>query len=168
MHRALKVAENCIIIFQRDRARLWHPRLTNAWLGMTQPPMILEARGEIMQTGDISYARNVLSNAETLEGVAERRYSTTEDSPEDIRKQLSNSGIRGSLGSPEWLKSVCVELWNNRRTLKIRLSLSRFIRSIQHSSHLKHAFNNAACVSLLAIPAFMPSHSPGIYLTVYI
>jgi len=161
IHRALHVAENCLLQYGRDPARLWHPKFGNIWVGMLQPTIILEARGQVAPTAGNGQPRNALSNEETQEGVAERRYSNTVDDMENVRAQLTKSSVHGKVGSPEWLWSLCSGAWNLRRVLRIRLLVSKAIRSVQHSPHLKHAFKNAACISLLAISAFMPVESSG-------
>lgn len=52
-------------------------------------------------------------------------------------------------------------IWRDRRILQIRLCASKIIRAIQHSSHLRHALKNAFGVTLLGLPAFLPTGSAG-------
>ena len=52
-------------------------------------------------------------------------------------------------------------VWDDPRVLGARVSLSHFIHSAQGSAHVKFAIKLAGGMSLLALPAFLPVHSPG-------
>lgn len=85
---------------------------------------------------------------------------------EEIRISAKSATIRKNAPltfSVRGVYSLPYRLWNLPAVLRFRSRLSRIIRSIQRSSHLRHAFKNAAGVALLSLPAFLASDSSGMF-----
>lgn len=156
---ALQVCGTIITAYESSPLRLWHPHLSWVWLGVTPSTIILDERGTFLDEDEEPETRTNLSMEETREGIAESSYVLEPET--DRRIILTKPKIRGKLFSLHRLNSIRHYLWNHPRTIRGRLALSRFARSIQHSPHLKHALKNAVGIALLGIPAFLPPDSAG-------
>ncbi|RDB24188.1 Uncharacterized protein C26F1.08c [Hypsizygus marmoreus] len=155
VRNALNATEAILALHTTSSLRLWHPRLSLAWLGVTPSTVILEERGVFVGEA-IHEPATTLSQDEALQGIAETSESLP---PRVLEKSLRKQ--QGPVFSAGWFHSVAYHVWNNSRTLRGRLVLSGYLRSVEHSPHLRHAFKNAAGISILSIPAFLPIDSPG-------
>ncbi|KAL0947218.1 hypothetical protein HGRIS_013335 [Hohenbuehelia grisea] len=157
MRHALHVSQSTIALYENSPPRLWHPRFSWAWLGLAPPNYVLEERGAIVDD-ESPQATTTLSLEETLQGISEKRYDDIEAEGDNILRRKRHAGRPFTFN---WLQRLLGHLWNHPRTVCWRLGLSKMIRSVQHSSHLRHAMKNAAGVALLSIPAYLPVDSPG-------
>ncbi|TFK72565.1 hypothetical protein BDN72DRAFT_836131 [Pluteus cervinus] len=150
---ALEICIDAIAAFEQSSLRLWYPRLTLAWLGMTPSTITLDERGSFLDeiTPEM---RTALTKEEALQAVAERGYTT-------LRCENTKLALEGRVLSLAWLCSLAYYAWNCPRVLRGRLEISRTLKATQHSPHLHHAFKNAAGVAFLSIPAFLPVNSPA-------
>ncbi len=157
---ALRLMQEIGTCYNESKPRLWHPRFSLAWLGVT-PTMISTDEAGTFLDGGTREESTILSEHEALQGIAE--LACDEDQEEDYIKRLTSKKRRttGRPFSAMWLTSLVYSVWNHPRILKIRLRLSRFLKSLEGSPHLRHAFKNAAGVSLLSLPAFLASDAPG-------
>lgn len=156
----LTTMQDIRVCHDESRLRLWHPRFSLAWLGVT-PTMVSTDEGGTFLDDDTPGEANVLSETEALEGIAERTFLGGQD--DDYIKHLTTKKARitGSPLSTTWFKSLFYSTWNHPKTLKSRLRLSRSLKSLQRSPHLRHAFKNGAGVALLSLPAFMAIDNSG-------
>jgi hypothetical protein len=158
MLHALHVGENIATTYESSALRLWHPRFSWAWLGLSPSTIVLEERGTFLDD-ETPETATMLSPEETLQGLAEHNYAPGHGSG----TALKTSKLTGTPFSFRWCYSLASYVWNHAQMFRFRLSLSRWIRLTQHSSHLKHAIKNAAGVALLSVPAFLPVASSGQY-----
>lgn len=151
---AIEICFDAIKSFEESSLRLWYPRLTLAWLGVTPSTIISDERGGFLdeETPEMTTA---LTKEEEFQAVAERGYTTLQC--EDTKPIT----LEGHLLSFTWFLSLLFYAWNCPRILRGRLKASRILKSLQSSPHLHHALKNALGVALLSIPAFMPIDSPG-------
>ncbi|KAF8633737.1 hypothetical protein AX17_004393 [Amanita inopinata Kibby_2008] len=151
---ALNVAHDVVNTYEASPLKLWHPRLTVAWLGVAASPVVLDEPILFLEEEGLEPPTN-LTLQETIHGIAERRNSTNHIHGGE---KLSHRRIllHDKLFFPQWWRCIFYYLWNHTWTMRTRLSLSRILRSIQHSPHLKHAVKNAAGVSILGVAAFLP------------
>lgn len=159
--RALYVCEALINSHETSRPRLWYPRLTADWLGAMPTTVLIEEHEEdILNHGlpDAEMKGGPLVPMETLKAMSENSNGTITGVP-SIKTDWN------MFRSYHWIWRFVFYLWNRPRTLRVRLSLSRIVRSVNHSSHLRHALKNAAGVALLSIPAFYPPDSSGTYVS---
>lgn len=105
----------------------------------------------------------LLSEREVLQAIAEHTDKENESDDEDHIKYLNykRRKIRGRLCSNQWFRSLLYSSWNHPKTLRARLRLSRFTKSLERSPHLRHAFKNAIGVALLSLPAYLERDAPG-------
>jgi hypothetical protein len=102
-----------------------------------------------------------LSQGETHQGIAEQTPSSP-SSDADI-----TGGWRGVQSLPEILTRLVHGIWANRFMLRRRLYLSKSVRSIRHSQHLRYATKYSISVALLSLPAFLPAGSTGVKILYY-
>jgi hypothetical protein len=166
MHHALQISHNTACLHETSRVRLWHPRFSWAWLGVAPITFILDERNTILAE-EFSDRDTNLSLEETQQGLVEH-HSVFNVLNKDISPSTpaaeQATGVdnnRARLFAFRDLHLVIPRIWRVRAVLRIRLGLSKVIRAIQHSSHLRHALKNAAGVALLSIPAFLPTDSAG-------
>lgn len=155
---AIIAAEDIVVVYETSPLRLWYPHLSMAWLGVPPSTIVLDERGSFLdeETPETSATS---TTEETLEGITERVHEFDHsDRKMDPKVPLKLAGRPFTL---PWLSSLVRYLWDHPYALRARLSLSGFIRSFQHSPHIRHAIKNAAGVTLLSIPAFLPDGSPG-------
>ncbi|KAI0928180.1 hypothetical protein AcW2_004274 [Taiwanofungus camphoratus] len=171
MRQALQVAQRIAIRYEESRLRFWYPRISLAWLGVPPGPFISDDLRATLQlavhsgTGDPGNtgAEQHLTSTETHQGLAEQGYIR------DIRRFPSGltyssrtsarTGIRMYVESS--VPATFKALWSHPALLRARLWLAKIHRSVQHSSHLRHAMKNAIGVAILSFPAFMPLASSG-------
>lgn len=162
MQHALQIAHNVACLYERSNHRLWHPRFSLAWLGVAPSAFVLDER-DGAGTAEVLDVDTALSTEEIRQGISEQ-YGVVNLPENDVSlsvpivQHIPRVGRMSSL--PRFLRAI-PQLWRNRRILQIRLLLSKNIRAIQHSSHLRHALKNAIGVALLGLPAFLPVGSPG-------
>jgi hypothetical protein len=146
LQRALDVAVTLTIEHSHHGARLWFPRLTVAWLGVS--PRYVMLLDSAYEDAVVSAAQD-LSSAEAQQGIRE-----TERDGENLKHSAF-------VFSPASFVVLGRQAWASRRILRARLALSAILRSMRESPHLKHALKNAAGVAALSFPAFLPSGSTG-------
>ncbi|KAF8061044.1 hypothetical protein FPV67DRAFT_1453065 [Lyophyllum atratum] len=148
MRNALNEAQNILVLYTTSNVRLWYPRFSLAWLGVPPSMMFIEERGLVMDEEIQDVAAT--SPQEALQGIAEQESPAASATlPKKRATTMEN-----------YLPSYA-SIWNNPRTLAARLLLSRFLKSVEHSPHLRHAFKNAVGIAILSIPAFLPVTSLG-------
>lgn len=166
MHHALTISHNIACLHENSRPRLWHPRFSWAWLGVAPRTFILDERS-IAVAEDIYDAETNLSREETRQGLVEHcGVSNVPDTNVSlsipITEKISGIGHKSAHRfSFHQIYLLIPRVWRYRAVIGFRIRLSRVIRSIQHSSHLRHALKNAAGVALLSAPAFLPANSRG-------
>ncbi|KAG5221512.1 Class myosin [Salix suchowensis] len=117
-------------------------------------------------------AETALSLTETLQGISENQYPSDQpddndpdgypnNDPDDTPEVLRRRRIHGRVMSMGWMASVIHHVWNYAAVLRTRLKVSRTLRAVQHSSHLRHAIKNSGGIVLLSLPAFLPTDSSG-------
>lgn len=166
MHHALQISFNIACLHENSRPRLWHPRFSWAWLGVAPSTFILDERSTIL-ADEISDRDTNLSPEETRQGLFEH-YDVSNIPDKDISlsipiaEKIPGVGKKSAYRLPfRNIRIMITRVWRVRRVLRLRLGLSKIIRAIQHSSHLRHALKNAAGVGLLGFPAFLPTNSAG-------
>lgn len=159
----LHVIQEIRACYDESKPRLWYPRVSLAWLGVT-PTMVSFDEGGTFLDESLPDEPNLLSEREALQGIAERTYS--EDQDDDYVKRLTTKKPRiiGRPFSARWFRSLIYSTWNHPKALRARLRLSRLLKSLEGSPHLRHAFKNAAGVALLGLPAFLASDTSGAFL----
>jgi hypothetical protein len=164
MDHALQICHGVACLYEDSRPQLWHPRFSWAWLGVAPDPFILEERSTTA-VNDVYDIDTNLSTEETRRGLAEScGISTIPDKsgslslPTPNRIQGQRSVYRFSFRR---IHRLIPQIWGYGGVVRFRVRLSKIIRSIRHSGHLRHALKNAAGVSLLSIPAFLPTSSAG-------
>ncbi|GBE82545.1 hypothetical protein SCP_0409290 [Sparassis crispa] len=175
MRLALKDARRIASRYEASAVRLWYPQITLAWLGVPQAFFMSDDFGSTMQLTGISDADEDLreQDAEERLTIAEARQALAEQShPMDSMQSLTRrtyfgASVETKSGEPgPWysLKSWSRRskmLWSHPRMVDGRMWLSKGYRSIQHSSHIRHAMKSAIGVAILSFPAFMPGQSAG-------
>lgn len=166
MHYALKISYNIACLHENSRPQIWHPHLSWTWLGVAPRTFILDERSTAV-TEDIYDAETYLSQEETRQGLAENCGASSIPHANvslSIPITEKGSGVGHQYTYSFIIRQIRLlipRLWRCRAVIGFRIRLSRIIRSIQHSSHLRHALKNAAGVALLSIPAFLPANSAG-------
>lgn len=159
LRHALIIAHKMTTIYDKSRTRLWYPRLTWAWLGLP-PSMVINDEDTIPEEVQHRHVdpESALSLAEARQGIAERAYPGIDPHKIPVTEvPYKNKPGFHILHLGSWISGF----WAARKVLRARLALSKFLRVIQHSSHIKHATKNAVGVALLSLPAFLPVGSPG-------
>ncbi|EPQ58497.1 hypothetical protein GLOTRDRAFT_36877 [Gloeophyllum trabeum ATCC 11539] len=162
MRNALQVAQRLMAVYETSSLRLWLPHLSTAWLGVTPRTFILDERTGIPMDDQSPDRDTSLSNAETEEALAEQGTAVIHyeySGATQISEKLQSPSKKIVSFRHPWL--LIYHLWRTPFVLHIRLRLSSFLRSVQHSNHLRHALKNAAGVALLTLPAFLPENSAG-------
>ncbi|KAG6850462.1 hypothetical protein H0H93_012883 [Arthromyces matolae] len=147
---ALRDAQVILSDYCQTPPRLWHPHFSWAWLGVA-PSALLEDEGAISADSEIQDA-TITSTQEALRGIQEQHSPLAFE---------TNSVLSGNLFLRQCVFRVA---WNSRRMLSARVLLSRIYTALKRSPHIQHALKNAAGVSILSIPAFLPpSYNGTIY-----
>jgi len=150
VQKALQVCTRMITLYQSSSYRVWHPRISIAWLGLPPRSLVFDEQ-EVIPVRRLPHETN-LTIEETCEGVEECNHPV----PDEDTKSESSSTLRKI---PRANPAVAIRrIWGSARVVQIRLRLSGWERAIHRSPHLQHAFKNAAGVALLSMPAFF---SPG-------
>lgn len=166
MHHALQISNDIIVAHESSPPRLWHPRFSWSWLGVAPSTFILDERTSLFKEEDSDLDPG-LSASEARQGIAETfgvanitKKSVLVALP--IAEKIPGVGERPSYTlSLRRIHLLIPLVWRFRSILRLRLALSKFIRSTQHSSHLRHALKNSIGVALLGFPAFLPINSSG-------
>ncbi|KAL1705659.1 hypothetical protein EV121DRAFT_279390 [Schizophyllum commune] len=160
MRHTITIVQDLVASYENSPIRLYYPRFTAAWLGVA-PASIIHEEGE--QVTEQSDNPAYTDPNDTLENLVSQTSDDGDADSDSLREK--GKGKRQVIAarplSYAWWAAVLQVAWNMRTTLRYRLMLSRFLRSLLHSSHVKHAFKNAMGVALLSIPAFLPNGSPG-------
>ncbi|KII88794.1 hypothetical protein PLICRDRAFT_42030 [Plicaturopsis crispa FD-325 SS-3] len=159
VRHALHVAHAIAVHYEESSPRLWYPRLSWSWLGAAPRTFVLEESNTFLDE-DAPDLGTALSRQETQRGLADvdearKEKASLAKRSETVRRRLP---LRLSLSSAP---TLLYRLWNLRRVLQFRVQCSKIVRSIQHSSHLRHAVKNAGGVALLSLPAFLSAGSEG-------
>ncbi|KAI0047054.1 hypothetical protein FA95DRAFT_1493111 [Auriscalpium vulgare] len=156
MHSALTVLNMIILTHRTSTTRLWHPRFSLAWLGLALPTVIVDDRAATNDVPELFESESHISMAEVRQGLAERKEVQVDAQTlaSDKEKVKEYSVVHRSV-------LYVRPRWNGRRVLRARLALATVLRSIVHSTHLKHAIKNGIGVGLLCLPAFLPAGSSG-------
>lgn len=183
MLRALKISHTVACLHEDSRRQLWLPHLSWAWLGSAPKIFILEEKNTIT-VGEMMDMNSRLST-ETQENLITRRLSATsrrgaverygttnvEDKDLTVFSHLVEKGMTDTNQKPvsrfTWsqLYLAFPWAWGTPFVLRIRLLMSKALKSIKHSSHLRHALKNAVGVAALSVPAFLPVGSKGMSLS---
>ncbi|KAF9489836.1 hypothetical protein BDN71DRAFT_1455486 [Pleurotus eryngii] len=173
MKHALYLCKKLTTLHEVSSPRLWHPHFSWAWLGAAPSTFIMEERGAILdEDSPDPQAETALSLTETLQGISENQYPSDQpddndpdgypnNDPDDTPEVLRRRRIHGRVMSMRWMASVIHHVWNYAAVLRTRLKVSRTLRAVQHSSHLRHAIKNSGGIVLLSLPAFLPTDSSG-------
>lgn len=154
--RALCVCKDLIKSHEASHPTLQFPQVTTDWLGAIPSPVLIEEHEEDVLDHGIQddEIRGGASVPMTLKSMSE--------DPIDDLAGVSSTKTSCDI-SYQWIWRIIFHLWNRPQILRARLLLSCTVRSVNHSSHLRHALKNAAGVALLSIPAFYPPDSSGRY-----
>lgn len=165
MHQSLQISHHIACLHETSNHRLWYPHFSLAWFGVAPRTFVLNERDGAF-TADITDtdANTNLSAEETRRGLDEH-YKVANIRIPDSHVSLSTPVIKRIPGivkkSAYHFHLALPRLWRFRAVLRLRLGLSKVIRAIQHSSHLRHALKNAVGVALLSFLAFFPPGSAG-------
>lgn len=189
---ALQISHAVACLYENSSHQLWLPHLSWSWLGAaprtfiseekstlaveemmdmdamhspeSQEILIVHAPMPAMDTGELS--------EKSRQGMV-KRYGTTNASDEDLAMSVP-------LVQKAMINVDCTPVyrftwrhfylalpwaWGTPFALRIRLRISKALKSIKHSSHLRHALKNTVGVALLSIPAFLPPDSKGRWLS---
>lgn len=154
MRHTIHIVEDVVSFYETSPIRLYYPRFTAAWLGVAPASIIHEDGEQVTDQADTPVYMNM---SETLENLT---IQNIDEDDEDLprKKRIVASGHPLSY---RWWSSLLRSAWNQRATMRYRLIFSEVLRSLLHSSHVKHALKNALGVALLSIPAFLANGSPG-------
>lgn len=161
---ALQIAHNIACLYECSNHRLWYPRFSLAWLGVAPQAFILDERNGTA-AADIPNVDTSLSAEEVRQGIDEQ-YGVANIPNNNLSLSIPIAERIPRVGRTSSLHRalrMIPNIWRDRRILHIRLCASKIIRAIQHSSHLRHALKNAFGVTLLGLPAFLPTGSAGQY-----
>lgn len=153
VHKALQVCTRMIALYESSAYRVWHPRISIAWLGLPPRSLMFDEQ-EVIPVEDRQHESN-LTVEEAREGVEEYRFTIPE---EDAKSESGSTLKKVARANPV---AVIQHIWRSARVVEIRLRLSGWERAVHHSPHLKHAFKNAAGVALLSLPAFLSPETSG-------
>lgn len=159
MHQSLQISHNIAYLHETSNHRLWYPHFSLAWFGVAPRTFILDERDGVF-AADIPDINTSLSAGETKQGLDEQAADVPDNHASlstPIIQRIPWIGKKSSYS----FHLVIPRLWRFRAVLRLRLGLSKVIRAIQHSSHLRHALKNAVGVALLSFPAFLPIGSSG-------
>jgi len=150
VQKALQVCTRMIAVYESSSYRVWHPRMSIAWLGLPPRPLMFDEQ-EAIPVEHRPHETN-LTVEEAREGVEEYNRPIPD---EDAKSEGGSTLKKVTRANPV---AVIQRIWRSARVVQIRLRLSGWERAIHHSPHLQHAFKNAAGVALLSLPVFL---SPG-------
>ncbi len=170
---ALQVAQRFASQYEDSRPRLWYPHFSLAWLGIPPGPFITDdpvaqltiwnaPSNDTLNAADTNYAA-----PEWKQGLREHvhRIDVRRSALSAARMNLPAKSNSITKRREVWwgnnISRWIDHAWSNKRSLKLRMKLWRFIKAVRHSSHLRHAAKNACGVALLTFPAFMPANSDG-------
>ena len=153
VQKALQVCTRMITLYESSTFRVWHPRISIAWLGLPPRSLMFDEQDAI-PVKDRPHESN-LTAEEAREGVEEYKSSVPD---EDAKSEGGSTLKKVARVNPV---AVIRHIWRSARVVEIRLLLSGWERAVHHSPHLQHAFKNAAGVALLSLPVFFPPESPG-------
>jgi hypothetical protein len=167
---ALQIAQRFSHQYASSPTRLWFPRVSLAWFGVSPGSFISDDPHSYLGSSsrdailDTEYA-----GAEFKQGLHEHVFRV------DVRKSATKAAIlrtsKGPSGQREdriwisWWRRLKEKFWASREVLKLRIRLWRFLQATRHSSHLRHAVKASVGVAVLTFPAYLPSGSPGSFLT---
>ncbi|PFH47852.1 hypothetical protein AMATHDRAFT_151147 [Amanita thiersii Skay4041] len=162
VQHALSVVNDIVTTYEASSLKLWHPRFTFAWLGMAPNAIMLDGPA-VFVTEDEGQPipTTALSLQETMHGIAERQNLTDYLEDDNGLNQIHPFFLSRKHISPFWWRPTLYHLLNHSWMMRVRLSLSNFLRALQRSPHLKHAVKNAAGAFVLAVAAFLPTGDPG-------
>ena len=153
VQKALQVCTRMIVLYESSSYRLWHPRVSIAWLGLS-PRYLMSDEQEVIPVEHLPHETN-LTVEEAREGVEEYNHPIPD---EDTKSEGGSTLKKVTQANPA---AVIRRFWRSARVVQIRLRMSGWERAIHHSPHLQHAFKNAAGVALLSLPVFLPTESSG-------
>ena len=153
VQKALQVCTRMITLYESSAYRVWHPRISIAWLGLPPRSLMFDEQDPI-PVEDPPHETN-LTAEEAREGVEEYNSRIPE---EDAKSEGGSTLKKVVRANPV---AIIRRVWRSARVVQARLRLSSWERAIHHSPHLKHAFKNAAGVALLSLPVFFSSASLG-------
>lgn len=188
MLRALEISRQVIRLHEESTPRLWLPRISWEWLGSAPKTYISEER-HTLSVGRMVHMEKIIStethethtmhthmsandnyhtSAQSRRDMDRRSYasSTALDTDSTMSAPLVGNATLSNTQNQSHLTWRRIHLifpwaWRTRYALRMRLWLSRKLRSVKHSSHLRHAFKNALGVALLSLPSFLPIDSAG-------
>ena len=152
VQKALQVCTRMITLYESSSYRVWHPRMSMAWLGLPPRSLMFDEQEAPVE---LQPHETNLTAEEAREGVEEYHRPIPD---EDAKSQGGSTLKKVSRANPGM---VVQRIWKSARVVRIRLRLSGWERAIHHSPHLQHAFKNAAGVALLSFPVFLPPGSSG-------
>lgn len=153
VQKALQVCTRMITLYDSSTYRVWHPRISIAWLGLPPRSSMFDEQEAIPVEGRPHESN--LTVEEAREGVEEYRYSIPD---EDTKSESGSTLKKVARANPA---TMIRRIWRSARVVEVRLWLSGWERAIHHSPHLQHAFKNAAGVALLSLPVFLSPDSLG-------
>ncbi|KAF8682375.1 Fusaric acid resistance protein-like [Rhizoctonia solani] len=180
INRALTLMLSVLEIHASNRPRVFFLRPSWLWLGMSPRALFDQAQEE--DRGGAEAASDAddtiaLSTQEARQGVVQRRDkallmspAVQYASPVPVREKMQKTweNIRSTPLNLETLSNlidlprrILVIQWNKSNVLHFRVWLSRAVRKVQHSKHARHAIKHAFGITLLAIPSFLPTGTPG-------
>lgn len=168
VHHALQISHTIVNLHQTSPRRLWHPHFSLAWFGVAPRTFILDERSTLVAE-EIPDIDTNLSPEEARQGLAEHYGVANIPSSISLSIPIAEKSDPGPGRKYSYRFSVrqfhlvIPWVWRARGVLRIRLGLSKVVRAILHSSHLRHALKNAAGVALLSLPAFLPPESRGMH-----
>lgn len=153
VQRALQVCTRMIALYESSTYRMWHPRVSFAWLGLPPRSLMFDEQEAI----PVEYQPHEtnLTVEEAREGVEEYKSLVPDEDEISIGGSTLTKVARANPAA------VIRRIWRSERVLQIRLRLSSWERAIHHSPHLRHAFKNAVGVALLSLPVFLSPTSSG-------
>jgi hypothetical protein len=166
MKQALHVVHRLTTVYSEGRAQLWLPHLNTAWLGVAPSSYALYEPGATLSLdheGEYSLESEAnLTTMEARQGLLENSYTGLGTGFHDRIYSTSTAPFKTRV---KWsirdLPHFVHSLWSSGPSMYIRLLSNSFIRSIQHSSHVKHALKNVVGVAILSFPAFLSPDMPG-------
>ena len=153
VQKALQVCTRMITLYESSTYRVWHPRISFAWLGLPPRSLMFDEKEAIPVEGQPRESN--LTVEEAREGVEEYKSSAPD---EDEKSDGASTLKRVARANPT---AVIRRIWRSAWVVESRLLLSGWERAVHHSPHLRHAFKNAAGVALLSLPVFLSPESPG-------
>jgi hypothetical protein len=153
VQRALQVCTRMITLYESSTYRIWHPRISIAWLGLPPRSLMFDEQ-EAIPVEDRPHESN-LTVEEAREGVEEYKYPVPD---EDAKSEGGSTLKKVARANPA---AIIRNIWRSARVVEIRLLLSNWERAVHHSPHLQHALKNAAGVALLSLPIFLSPESSG-------